>query len=76
MSDYIVQQLTEQVLTLPDYMQRQVLDYVLFLKQRSLEGTPGEVVLRSAIENRISHEESELIAKAIEDAFEQIEPDE
>ncbi len=76
MSDILVQQLTEQVSTLPDYMQRQVLDFVLFLKQRNLEGTPGEEVLRSAMENRISHQDSVLIAKAIEDEFEKIEPDE
>jgi hypothetical protein len=76
MGDYIVQQVAEQMSALPSHMQRQVLDYVLFLKQKRREGTPGEIVLRSARENRISHEDAELIAKAIEEGCERIDPNE
>jgi hypothetical protein len=73
MGDYLIQQVAEQMLALPSYMQRQVLDYVLFLKQKRREGTPGGIGLRSAKENRISHEDSELIAKAIEEGCERID---
>ena len=73
MSAFVINEVVEQLKTMPQPMQRQVLEFVLSLKNE-VDGTSGQQLLRFA--GSISSEDLQLMRSAIKQDCEQVDIDE
>lgn len=74
MSSSLISSLIDQLTSLPDNLQRQVLDYVRALRLSAGGGVAGERLLHFA--GSISIDDLELMRKAIEQDCRSIDPNE
>lgn len=71
MSNTIINEVVEQLRTLPDNLQQEVLRFTQKLKLSSKRGVPGKNLLQFA--GAISHEDLEIMRQAIESDCEQVD---
>ena len=74
MNHGIEKELHEQLDRLPATQQRQVLDFARALAAKKLTGAPGQAL--SAFAGTIAKEDLVVMAEAIEESCEQVNPDE
>jgi hypothetical protein len=74
MSQAIINQVVKALATLPDPMQRQVLEYVRTLTTHAPSGVPGPELLRFA--GAVPRIDLERIGQAIEEDCERVDKDE
>jgi hypothetical protein len=74
MSNSIIDKVVEHLATLPDSLQRQVLEFVQTLKASIRQGVPGRELLQFA--GAIPLDDLQLMRQAIEAGCEQVELDE
>jgi len=71
MSNTIINEVVEQLRTLPDNLQQEVLRFTKKLNISSKQGIPGKNLLQFA--GVISHEDLEIMRQAIESDCEQVD---
>lgn len=74
MSNSLISSVIEQLTSLPDDLQRQVLEFVRALKSSARRGVPGERLIRFA--GFIPIDDLELMSKAIDQDCRKIDPHE
>ena len=74
MNTSIIDELIEQVKTMPQQQQSQVLDFARKLVKTEIKGTPGQQLLRYA--GSIPADELQLMREVIEQGCEQVDVDE
>ncbi|MGD1910860.1 MAG: hypothetical protein ACFB2X_08400 [Rivularia sp. (in: cyanobacteria)] len=74
MNTSIIDELIEQVKTMPQQQQSQVLDFARKLVKTEIKGTPGQQLLRFA--GSIPADELQLMREVIEQGCEQVDVDE
>jgi hypothetical protein len=74
MSNTLITQVVEHMKTLPDNLQKQVLEFVQTLEASVPRGVAGQELLRFA--GLISPEDLQLMQQAIEDGCEQVDVNE
>lgn len=70
----LIPEIIEELKTLPNNLQQEVLNFVKTLKTSNLHGTPGKELLQFA--GSVSSDDLLLISQAIETEFEQVDPNE
>ncbi len=71
---FIIDEVVEQLKTMPYHLQRQVLEFVQALVKTEIRGTPGQQLLRFT--GSISHDDLQLMCEAINQDCEHVDHDE
>ena len=74
MNTSIIDEVVEQLGTMPQHLQSQVLEFARKLVKTEVKGTPGSQLLRFA--GSISADDLQLMREAIEQGCEQVDVDE
>jgi hypothetical protein len=74
MNTSIINEVVEQLGTMPQHLQSQVLEFARKLVQNEVKGTPGSQLLRFA--GSIPADDLQLMREAIEQGCEQVDVDE